>query len=124
MEQLQCLVLTAALLGKELELALLGLVASGYQVLQGLLSALGGLAAHNAAMLVVLHGTAGQTTGGVVGSSMHYLSTGADGLHSTTGHAGSCLAMLAGCLTGCTTSCHFFLPQATIFLRKHAYAIQ
>ncbi len=124
MEQLQCLVLTAALLGKELELALLGLVASGHQVLQGLLSALGGLAAHDAAMLVVLQGTAGQTTGSVVGGSMHNLGTSANGLHRTTGHAGSLLTMLASCLTGCTTSCHFFLPRATIFLRGQVYAIQ
>lgn len=116
MEQLQYLVLAAALLGKELELALFGLVASSHQVLQSLLTAFGSLATHNAAMLVVLHSTAGQTTGSVVSCSMHNLGTGADGLHGSTSHAGSLLTMLASCLASGFTGSHFFLPRTTIFL--------
>lgn len=113
-----CLLAAAlALLGKELELSLLGLVAGLHQMLQSLLAAFGSLAAHNATMLVVLHGTAGQTAGSVVSSTVHDLGTSANGFHSATCHAGSCLTMLACAATGFTSVGHF-LPRVAIFFKQ------
>jgi hypothetical protein len=79
----------AASLLEKSELTLLGLVAGGDKMLEGLLSALGGLAAHDTTMLVVLKVLAGQTTAGVVSRSVHNLSAGTDSTHLTTGHRDS-----------------------------------
>ncbi len=69
------------LAGEQLEGTLLGLVTGLDQVLQSLLAALGGLAAHNTTVLVVLEVLAGEATGSVVGGAVHHLGTGANGAH-------------------------------------------
>jgi len=75
----------AAVLVKQTESTLLGLVALAGQVLQGLLAGSHLLAAYNAAMLVLDQILLGQTAGGVLGSSVENLGLGASG-HFEFGH--------------------------------------
>jgi hypothetical protein len=77
--------LTTTALLKETERTLLGLVAGLNEVLQCLLAALGGLAANDATMLVVLQVLASQTAGGAVSGTMHDFRTCANGLHLAPG---------------------------------------
>ena len=81
----RCLI-ASALLGEEFEVTLASLVTGTLQTLQGLLTGLGGATADNATLLVVLQMLAGQTTGSVVGSTVHDFSASADGASSTTLH--------------------------------------
>jgi hypothetical protein len=69
------------LASEEFELSLLGLVTGSHQVLQGLLTVLRGLAAHNATVLVVLQILYGQTAGSVVCRSVHNLSASTNGFY-------------------------------------------